>query len=252
MESFKYRYVTAVTPISVRLLTPRAFEALRTALTVEVLTDLKELSGGVSGLSRHNGGLEILQLLEARPLAVNFQVDANEVRIGCGDGVMSDFEIEALREYGEVVSKAREEVSAREVEAIRVKGLSFVGEEKVGDLPQGVLPVSGMVGLLYLPRDGTVIFPYRFSRVKLDERRELRFVLPKNFHREKVRAVHPVYGTVYSGEVLGVEVDVRELTRGGIPQLGVVASRSRLGGRLGVVRLLGDDDLRELLSSLGG
>ncbi|MEM4873619.1 MAG: hypothetical protein QXY35_09185 [Thermofilaceae archaeon] len=233
-----------------RLLTPRVFEALKTALTVEVLVGDGGLAGGAPP-TRESGGLEVLRLLEARPLAVNFQVGEGEVRVGCGDGVMSDFEIEALGEYGRVVSGMREEVPVGEVERLRVKGLRFVEEERVGDLPRGVLPVSGVVDLLYLPRDDTVILPYRFNRVRLGERRELRFVLPKSFLRERARAVHPVYGRVYEGEVVGVEVDVRELVRGGYPQLAVVSSRRRFGGRLSILRVLGDEDLRELLSSLG-
>ncbi|MEM2678260.1 MAG: hypothetical protein QXU62_06430, partial [Thermofilaceae archaeon] len=130
-----------------RLLPHRVFEALKTALTVEVLVDDRELAKGAL-LTPGSGGLDVLQLLEARPLAVNFQVGEGEVRVGCGDGVMSDFEIEALGEYGRVVSGMREEVPVGQVERLRVKGLRFVEEEKVGDLPRGVLPVSGVVDLL--------------------------------------------------------------------------------------------------------
>ncbi|MEM1930032.1 MAG: hypothetical protein QXH81_08700, partial [Thermofilaceae archaeon] len=95
--------------MSVRLLTPRVFEALKTALTVEVLVGDGGLARGAPP-TRGSGGLEVLRLLEARPLVVNFQVGEGEVRVGCGDGVMSDFEIEAFGEYGRVVSGMREEV----------------------------------------------------------------------------------------------------------------------------------------------
>ncbi|MEM4959249.1 MAG: hypothetical protein QXX12_05170, partial [Nanopusillaceae archaeon] len=69
-----------------RLLTPRVFEALKTALTVEVLVEDRGLARGAPP-TRESGGLEVLRLLEARPLAVNFQVVEGEVRVGCGDGV---------------------------------------------------------------------------------------------------------------------------------------------------------------------
>ncbi|MEM1668445.1 MAG: hypothetical protein QXM53_07290 [Thermofilaceae archaeon] len=39
--------------------------------------------------------------------------------------------------------------------------------------------------------------------------------------------------------------------RGGYPQLAVVSSRRRFGRRLSILRVLGGEDLRELLSSLG-
>lgn len=234
-----------------RLLTPPVFEALKSALTVEASAEPSELAKCIPGLNRHSGRLEVLKMLGSRPLIVNFQVSGREVRVGCGDGIMSDFEIEAFREYGEIAGRTREEVSVKEVELVRVKGLGYVEEEKVGDLPRGVLPVSSVIELLYLPRSGTVIFPYRFSRVRLDEHRELRFVLPRNFLRKRLRAVHPTYRTIYSGEVVGVEVGIGELIQGSYPQLGVIPSMNRLRGMLSVVRVLGDEDLRELLSSLG-
>ncbi|MEM1508632.1 MAG: hypothetical protein QXY49_00955 [Thermofilaceae archaeon] len=234
-----------------KLLTPQVFEALKSALTIEVLTDLGELAKTASILDQHFDRLKLLGLLEARPLTVNFQCSEREVRIGCGDGVMSDSEIEAMREYGEIVCRTKEEVLASDLELIFVKGLSFVEEEKVGDLPRGVLPVSTLIELSYLPRSNTVIFPYKFTRLRLDEHRELHFVLTKSFLKKKLRAVHPVYGTVYVGNIAGVEVNIKELVHSGYPQLGVVVSRSKLGNKLSIMRVLGDDDLRELLSSLG-
>jgi len=112
-----------------------------------------------------------------------------------------------------VISSTLTVAEKRELEPFRLPGRKFVGEERFGDQPRGVLPVEGYVELLYYRPGNAILLPYRFSRVDLGSGRALLIVLSKSFKRERASARHPVYGKVYRGEVLGVEVGAEALAR---------------------------------------
>ncbi len=227
-----------------KLLTARVMEALKSAMLVDVVEDLRQLMLG-------GRELEVARYIEARPHVVSIQVTGNGVLVGCCDGVMSDGEIEAFEEYGRIISSTQTAVGKRELEPFRLRGRKFVGEEKFGDQPRGVLPVEDFVELLYYGPGNVVIFPFRFSRVDLGSGRGLLVVLHKGYKRERVSAKHPVYGKVYRGEVLGVEVGVDALARRHA-SLGAVVGEDKLHGRISFVYLMGDEDLKNLIESIGG
>jgi len=227
-----------------RLLTARVTEALKSSLLVDVVEDLSQLMLG-------GRKLEVARYIEARPHVVSVQVTGNGVLVGCCDGVMSDGEIEAFEEYGRIISSTLTVVRKRELEPFRLRGRKFVGEEKFGDQPRGVLPVEDFVELLYYGPGNVVIFPYSFSRVDLGSGRGLLVVLHRGYKRERVSAKHPVYGKLYRGEVLGVEVGVDALARRRAG-LGAVVGVDKLHGRVSFVYLMGDEDLKCLLENMGG
>jgi len=74
----------------VRLLTARIMEAVRSAMLVDVVEDLRKLMLG-------GRELEVAELIEARSHVVSVQVTSSGVLAGCCDGIMSDSEIEAFR-----------------------------------------------------------------------------------------------------------------------------------------------------------
>jgi hypothetical protein len=227
-----------------RLLTARVMEAVKSAMLVDVVEDLRKLMLG-------GRELEVAKFIEARPHVVSVQVAGDGVLVGCCDGIMSDGEIEAFEEYGRAISSTLTTIDKRELEPFRLRGRKFVSEEQFGDQPRGVLPVEDYVELLYYRPGNVVLFPYRFSRVDLGSGRALLIVLGRSFKRERAAARHPVYGKVYRGEVLGVEVGVDALVKRGA-SIGALASGDRLRGRVSFVYVMGDEDLKLLLEALGG
>lgn len=108
------------------MLTARVMEAVKSAMLVDVVEDLRKLMLG-------GRELEVAKFIEARPHVVSVQVAGDGVLVGCCDGIMSDGEIEAFEEYGRAISRTLSTVDKRELEPFRLRGRKFVSEEQFGD-----------------------------------------------------------------------------------------------------------------------